>query len=955
MFIPVIFVTAALDNTVQSEDHLPMAFIVAEFFAGEADGIVDCVTKPFNIRPSDLLARSHLQLQIGKRRIKLENDFTERSSELQTLMNLSPVGIFRTDTLGRLTYTNPKWHQVTGYDATRDRDEWMNHIYSESQADARIQWVGGTWTQFDITPLLTPEGDCLGALGTITDITNLHRLEETRVALAEEREQAAAARAHDAEVQRRAEVERRKAQELLIDVTSHELRQPVSAILQNTDVVRANMKALKGILAECTANDTPYIPTPQILAELDDDIQALNSIKQCGISQERIANDILSLSKIQLNALTILPVTFELKTEVQQILTSFGAELASKGISLSVEFGASVNTPGFSTVFTDLGRLTQIITNLMSNAIRFTEMNAQLSEIKVSLDVSSDPPVDESCLVPPIATQPGAEGDELQSIYVYMSFQDSGPGLLKEDLVLLFHRQVFSKLKVPGRVGLLDGRVEVSNSGDGATLRFFIHATKPPISAQPISTSTVARGASSSTPQTGPSRPASKRELRVLITEDNKTILIRQMKRAGFTAILASNGAQAVQAVTQNQANGSPFDVILMDLQMPVMQVKGLYFIRRILTSVHRDGFTATEEIRRLEEIGSLKRRNFIIAVTGNARAEQIQHARDSGVDDVVIKTNMTLPAQVLETQLSIADLLSSMFYGEGELEVDDETAETIVALRDYLDTSESPKISASSFRNLHISIYLDVSDSRTLVLTTILHLRAPLVSPHKLPRLLELSIKHSSWLSRALYEELLSSLPPYQGSLAPDVQGAEDARDWLMQTIEHLQSESTAAKLNTSTSTSVLSIPAPQEPSTTTAPDKITRAWFYLPSLSTRSKRADILNLAPDHSITGFVLAGKPGLLCVESPSPLGPDSFIAQIKTESWADIPSHQKKITERYRESGVKRAFESMDEVTEMISTRGARGNRGDMGEVRVFLEERGLKGVLEVVLGANEFK
>ncbi|KAG8771448.1 hypothetical protein FRC12_003607 [Ceratobasidium sp. 428] len=53
---------------------------------------------------------------------------------------------------------------------------------------------------------------------------------------------------------------------------------------------------------------------------------------------------------------------------------------------------------------------------------------------------------------------------------------------------------------------------------------------------------------------------------------------------------------------------------------------------------MYRDGFTATKEIRRLEEIGSLRRRNFIIAVTGNARAEQIQHARDSGVDDVMIK-----------------------------------------------------------------------------------------------------------------------------------------------------------------------------------------------------------------------------------------------------------------------------------------------------------------------------
>ncbi|KAG9091574.1 RWD domain-containing protein 2B [Ceratobasidium sp. UAMH 11750] len=313
----------------------------------------------------------------------------------------------------------------------------------------------------------------------------------------------------------------------------------------------------------------------------------------------------------------------------------------------------------------------------------------------------------------------------------------------------------------------------------------------------------------------------------------------------------------------------------------------------------------------------------------------------------------MPLTTQVLETQLSIADLLSSMFYGEGELEIDDETVETIAALRDYLDTP-TPKQSASSFRNMHISVYIPVSDTQTLVLTVTLHLRAPLVlatSSRKLPPLLELSIKHSSWLSRAMYEDLLASLPPYTGSLAPDVQGAEDARDWLMQTIEHLQSESTTSKLKSP----LINPPPTSTPKIRTNPDLVTRAWFYLPSLSTRSKRTDIITLAPDHSITGFVLAGKPGLLCIESPTPLGPDTFIAQIKTTSWADVPSHQKKITERYRESGVKRAFESMDEVTEMISTRGARANRGDMGEVRVFLEKRGLKGVLEIVLGANEFK
>jgi hypothetical protein len=64
----------------------------------------------------------------------------------------------------------------------------------------------------------------LGAFGAITDINEQHRAEEARIALAEEREHMAATRAEEAEAQRQLEVERRRAQELLIDVTSHELR-----------------------------------------------------------------------------------------------------------------------------------------------------------------------------------------------------------------------------------------------------------------------------------------------------------------------------------------------------------------------------------------------------------------------------------------------------------------------------------------------------------------------------------------------------------------------------------------------------------------------------------------------------------------------------------------------------------------------------------------------------------
>lgn len=77
----------------------------------------------------------------------------------------------------------------------------------------------------------------------------------------------------------------------------------------------------------------------------------------------------------------------------------------------------------------------------MSNAIRFTEMSTNARTIKVSLDIAREPPVNESCEPPPVPTYilPGLDSGE-EPVYLYMSFQDSGPGLQKEDLSLLFQR-----------------------------------------------------------------------------------------------------------------------------------------------------------------------------------------------------------------------------------------------------------------------------------------------------------------------------------------------------------------------------------------------------------------------------------------------------------------------------------------------------------------------------------
>ncbi|KAG9099125.1 hypothetical protein FS749_002085 [Ceratobasidium sp. UAMH 11750] len=564
--VPVIFVTASDD---------------VNLLSGKVEGVVDCITKPFRVR--DLLARVHLQVQLGKRRINLEEEFEVRSRELKILTDLSPVGIFRTNATGKFTYLNQTWYQVTKYPLERDPEEWLDHIHPESTQDVlriwrscfedfktssvRLRWKPDIWTHACISPIFAPDDTFAGAFGTITDVTDQHRAEEARIALAEEKEHIAALKAKDAEEQRLLEVERRRAQELLIDVTSHELRQPVSAIIQNAEVVRANMRGLRDLLEDCRKRNVSYVPSERLTAELDDDLQAMESIAQCGLAQARIANDVLSLSRIQLNVLSIIPTEFDIRRETGQILMVFRNELLSKDIDFKLDLGRGADLLGLTT-------------------------------------------------------------------NTHHVFGGSGLGLF-------VCRQLCS---------LMGGKIEVESEVDkGATFRFFIKGSLPatghPGQEPPRPTHRVRRSASAHSRASGVSRTSGKsgsrplpetpnlrlhRPLHILITEDNKinqTVLARQMKRAGFTYSLASNGLEAVHAIEAADAAGNSglvpgmFDAVLMDLEMPVM-----------------DGFAATREIRRREANKSLKARSFIIVLTGNARLEQVQAAREAGVDDVMIK-----------------------------------------------------------------------------------------------------------------------------------------------------------------------------------------------------------------------------------------------------------------------------------------------------------------------------
>ncbi|CAE6471953.1 unnamed protein product [Rhizoctonia solani] len=625
---------------------IPVILVTAQAgVEGRVEGLLsgadDVVCKPFQSR--ELLARANLHTAMGKRRVELETKFNQRTEELKIVTESSPVAFFRINADREVQFANAMYYELTGQSRGLCSNDWAAPVKQEySQATVRLwedaQYEGkagsmnfqcnnGVWVKAQLVPT------SLGIVGTLTDISAQKLYEESKLAHALESEMNAKRRAEEAD-------ERRRAQELLIDVTSHELRQPVSAILNSAQLIRSNLVDLRQALV----TNEGILIDPKLVAALEDDIDSLDAVMQCGLAQERIANDVLSLSRIQLQVLAIHPTEFLLTDEVQNIASIFKNETKMKNIQLSVVLGESLSKYGVATVFADKARFAQIVTNLCSNAIRFTDLVQGERQIVITVDVSPSAPIEGSACVPP-KLSPSAGIIDSRRLFVYVSVADSGPGVHPDDVALLFKRfqQGTNSHEVFGGSGLglfvsrqlatlMGGRIDVSSDiGRGATFRFFIEATLP----KPTKSDRTGHAESSAVPRRIKAlrRPQGAKDPRH--SGINQSVLNRQLTKAGCITTLASNGLEAIERICSLAEHGDTrlpptqqsFDVILMDLEMPVM-----------------DGLTAVQEIRKMESSGSLPRRNFIVAITafsrlvGNAREGHKQSAIDAGMDMVFVK-----------------------------------------------------------------------------------------------------------------------------------------------------------------------------------------------------------------------------------------------------------------------------------------------------------------------------
>lgn len=498
---------------------------------------------------------------------------------------------------------------------------------------------GYTWIIASAYPEVNEDGSVAGILGTITDISIQKWNEgfQTRKLLEA--------------------VELKRQQENFIDMTSHEMRNPLSAIIQCADWIGTS-------LAEY-GDDGKNLTIPREMA--DGYTDAAQTIVLCAQHQKRIIDDILTLSKLDSDLLLIAPVEVQPINVIQSALKMFDSELYKSDMELRFSIDPSYTELGVDWVKLDPSRLLQVLINLTTNAIKFTQTESK-RKISIRIGASTDHPTMRNGIeyLPRITSRKdmslGSAWGTGEIVYLYVEVGDTGRGLEDEERNVLFKRFHQASPRTHVQYGgsglglfiskelteLQGGQIGVtSKAGVGSTFAFYVRARRcqapdnidsprlqPADSharskvVNPATLGRIQDGVGVTSPENV--HPALAVAKHVLIVEDNivnQKVLSKQLKSAGCIVSVANHGEEALAFLATSrfwkghEQNGKELAIVLMDLEMPVM-----------------DGLTCIKKIRELQREGVIVKHIPVIAVTANARSEQIAVAKDCGMDSVVTK-----------------------------------------------------------------------------------------------------------------------------------------------------------------------------------------------------------------------------------------------------------------------------------------------------------------------------
>ncbi len=359
---------------------------------------------------------------------------------------------------------------------------------------------------------------------------------------------------------------------------SHEIRTPLNAMLGFSNLLET----------------TSLTPEQQEFVQF---------IRSAGKNLLTIVNDILDISKIEAGMLQLESIPFSIRSLAVSIQTMFQSAAADKDLQLMVDIDPTLPP----VVVGDPTRLTQILLNLISNAIKFTKDGG-------------------------VAVYIEQKRQTADSVEVQFSVQDTGIGIAADMLPHIFERFRQASdftTRFYGGTGLglnivkslteMQGGSITVTSTVGHGSRFTLAITYP------LAPESVAPDANPVLALPGPDG----RALVILVVEDNlmnQKLALQVLKRLGYTALIADNGQQAITLLERE-----PVDIVLMDIQMPVM-----------------DGYETTRYIRT-----TLHSTVPIVAMTAHALASEREQCLQAGMNDFVPK-----PFQMDELQRVIRNYL---------------------------------------------------------------------------------------------------------------------------------------------------------------------------------------------------------------------------------------------------------------------------------------------------------
>ncbi len=503
------------------------------------------------------------------------------------LENVNEV-IFRTDKELKWQVLNPAWEKLTGRSVDDSLGQDMVEIFdidgpdvleshlkpiqsgavSRSRFEDSFHHENGSKVDVELSLSRLPshDGRFLGIVGSIRDVTERKQMEQNLVSARLGAEKAAEAKTR------------------FLASMSHEIRTPMNGVLGFAQLLLDS-----GLPAEQKSH--------------------AGMILDSGNAMMRLLNNILDISKVeagQTNS-TIEPMSIH---HVLKSCVGLMAPIANqKQFNVNLEIDETVP----ELVLADADHLRQIMLNLLGNAVKFTKAGAVTVTAKA--DNAGAGKINLHVIVKD--TGIGIPSDRLEAIFAPFEQADANTSRTfgGSGLGLTISRQLISVME-----GMIDVR-----SVEGKGTSFHIQFPVGIYEARTVGEKAKAKNQSVAASGDQIEQSAVKTSNgKILLAEDhdiNQILIVEMIKRLGYHSVLAVNGVDAVEKVEAAARENAPFDLVLMDVQMPVM-----------------DGYEATKSIRLN---GYSEQQLPILAITANAYPEDIEHCLQSGMQGHIPKPVM--------------------------------------------------------------------------------------------------------------------------------------------------------------------------------------------------------------------------------------------------------------------------------------------------------------------------